>query len=133
MQGVIDNPTAGPSYLNRPATPQGTLNEATPEPYYSAYLGGTRFPAGAPLSPVRSYLTTDQDGNPIVVNVTEPGHPLFPGYVARYVTSSSDGSTIQTEGEGLGDLQAPDSPEWIRDWINNTWRDRSEAIINRAK
>lgn len=33
MQGVTDRPTPGPGYLNRPATPQGTLNEATPEPF----------------------------------------------------------------------------------------------------
>jgi hypothetical protein len=29
MQGAIDKPTPGPPSLNRPATPEGTLNEAT--------------------------------------------------------------------------------------------------------
>ena len=42
MQGVIDNPTPGPRLLTHPATPQGTLNEATPPLDYYAFLGATR-------------------------------------------------------------------------------------------
>jgi len=133
MQGVIDNPTPGPGTLNHPATPRGTLNEATPPLDYYAFLGATRFPYGAPLSPVKSYLTQDQDGNPVVMNVTEPGHPLYPGYVARYITPSDQGSTIQNEGEGLGYYQAPERPGWMRDMINNVWQDQSDAIIRRAQ
>ena len=133
MQGVIDNPTPGPGTLNHPATPRGTLNEATPPLDYYTFLGATRFPYGAPLSPVKSYLTQDQDGNPVVMNVTEPGHPLYPGYVARYITPSDQGSTIQNEGEGLGYYQAPERPGWMRDMINNVWQDQSDAIIRRAQ
>lgn len=54
MQGVIDNPAPGPRMLNHPATPQGTLNEATPPLDYYAFLGATRLPYGAPLNPVKS-------------------------------------------------------------------------------
>jgi len=132
MQGVIDNPTPGPRMLNHSATPQGILNEATPALDYYAFLGATQLPYGAPLNPVKSYLTQDQDGNPVVMNVTEPGHALYPGYVARYVTPSDEGSTIQNEGEGLGYYQAPDRPGWMRDEINNVWQEQSDAIIRRA-
>ena len=59
-------------------------------------------PYGKMISPVRSYLTTDQNGRQIVVNVTEPGHPLHPGYVVRSVSPSDGGPTIQNEGEGVG-------------------------------
>jgi hypothetical protein len=132
MQGVIDNPTPGPRLLTHPATPQGTLNEATPPLDYYAFLGATRSPYGAPLNPVKSYVTQDQDGNPVVMNVTEPGHALYPGYIARYVTPSDEGSTIQNEGEGLGYYQAPERPKWMRDMINNVWQEQSDAIIRRA-
>lgn len=131
MDNVIDYPTGGPRSLNRRATPEGTVNEATPEPYYSMYWllsQGGRFrpgePFGTPLGRVKSYLTEDQDGRRVVMNVTLPGHPLFPGYVVRYVTSSGDGSTIQTEGEGLAWPQDPGGvvPEAIRNYINvDTW------------
>ena len=119
--------------LNHPATPQGTMNEATPPLDYYSFLGATQLPYGAPLNPVKSYLTQDQDGNPVVMNVTEPGHTLYPGYVARYVTPSDEGSTIQNEGEGLGYWQAPERPGWMRDWINNLWQDQSDAIVRRAQ
>jgi hypothetical protein len=110
---------------------QGTRNEATPNTLYSAFLGATGQRPGAPLNPVTSYLTTDQYGNQLVVNVTESGHSLFPGYVARYITPSPEGSTIQNEGEGTGPLQAPTSP--FANTINNVWQTQSQQIINKAK
>ena len=72
MDGVIDYPTGGPRPLNHPATPQGTANEATPEPYYGLSLtartpdqyynmpaatGEPPYPYGTPESLVKSYLT----------------------------------------------------------------------------
>jgi hypothetical protein len=66
-----------------------------------------------------------------VVNLTQAGHSLFPGYVARYVTSSPAGSAIQNEGEGLAPLQAPGSP--FGNTINNVWQSQSQQIINQAK
>ena len=120
MQGVVNSPTPGPRQLVRPATAQGTLNEATP------YVG--RQP---PISPVMSYLTRDQHGTPVVVNVTQPDHGLDPGIVMRYVTTSPSGSTIQNEGAGLGALQGPGYRGFARDWINNVWTGQSKGIIER--
>jgi hypothetical protein len=51
--------------------------------------------------------------------------------VARYVTESSEESTIQNEGEGLGLLHGPESPQIVRDTINNTWIGQSQRIIRR--
>jgi hypothetical protein len=89
LQAMIANPT--PSFISgRPATPQGTLNEATPDwihgPLYSLSLGGaSEMPLGplpvTPLNPVTSYVTKDKNGNPMVVNITERSHGLSPGYV----------------------------------------------------
>jgi hypothetical protein len=126
-QHIINFPTPGPKQLVRPATPEGTLNEATPGWLRDYLMGNTAaagavLPPDAPLNPVRSYLTTDQNGKQIVVNVTEPGHMLHPGYVVRHVTSSNEGATIQNEGEGSGFWQGPYSPKPLRDWINDAWR-----------
>ncbi len=81
QQAIIANPT--PSFLvGGPATPQGTLNEATPDRFH-----------GPLFNPVTSYVTKNKDGNPMVVNITEPGHGLSPGYVVLYVKSSGGVST----------------------------------------
>jgi hypothetical protein len=130
MQGLIDNPTPGPRHMVRPATPEGTINEATPEAFYYA---ATR-PAlpGTPFNSVRSHLTHDQYGRPLMVNVTRPGHQLAPGVVIRYVTTGPSGSTIQNEGSGLGAWQAPYGLSvrlGIADSINNVWDAQSRAII----
>ena len=87
-----------------------------------------------PNSPVTSYVTKDKDGNPMVVNITERGHGLAPGYVAIYVTPSEGGSTIHAEGEGLSPLQAPNQPAQQRKLLNDdTWRDYFRRIGWRAK
>lgn len=85
---LTQNPTPG---WPRPATPQGTPNDATPG------IGGLSLPVSA-ISPVMSFTITNQkDGQPVVVNVTEPGHKLASGIVVREATQSTDGSTsIQT-------------------------------------
>ena len=133
-QGLIDVPTPGPRDLVRAATPEGTLNEATPEPYYSLELRRRGLSHGALVNPVKSFLTTDQWGNRIIVNVTQPGHTLWPGYVARYVTSSDRGSTIQNEGEGLGFWQGPPGERLgIADDLNSVWRGQANEIMKRRK
>jgi hypothetical protein len=134
MQGVIDKPTPGPGTLNQPATSQGTSNEATPGLAYGAFLGGSRLPWGSPLSPVKSYLWKDADGKPIVVNVTEPGHGLAPGYVVHYIVETPEGPRIQTEGEGLSPWQAPGSPEWLRKQLSDdTWTPYQQRILDQSK
>jgi RHS repeat-associated protein len=84
QQWVANNPTPGyPS----PAAPQGTLNDATP------VLGGV---SPINISPVLSYTTTNQaNGRPVTLNVTLPGHPLFPGIVVRQVDQTSNGTVNQ--------------------------------------
>src|SRR5438309_11889075 len=81
------------------------------------------------FGPVRSYSTVDQNGNPIVVNVTLKGHPLYPGYVVRYTTLGPDGHTIlNNEGVGAGLWQSNSSPDWFRNFINNQWIGQSQDI-----
>ena len=115
VQAIIANPT--PSFIaGRPATPQ-----AGPLPV-------------TPFNPVTSYATKDKDGNPMVVNITERGHGLSPGYVAIYVTPSGGASTIHVEGEGLSPWQAPDQPEFQRKLLNDdTWRGCFKTLVERAK
>lgn len=110
---VVNKPTPGnPS----PATPGGTVNDATPS--IASVLTGTE-------SPVISYTSTNQaTGNPVVVNMTLPGHPLGNGVVIREVVPSTYGtSTIVNYGEGNGALQARGS--LLRGPINNVWRTQS--------
>ena len=138
MQGVIDRPTVGPVGLVRPATPEGTLNEATPATLYHILraIAALKAPLEEPptyFNPVKSYLTTDQNGTPMVVNVTQPGHGLSPGIVNRYVTTSPSGSTIQNEGTGLGLLQGPSKLGYFRDWISGVWKGQAENIIKQSQ
>lgn len=96
---LVKNPTPGwPS----PATPQGTRNDATPG------VGGI---SPVSISPVMSFSLTNQlNGQPVVVNVTLPGHPLESGIVVRQATQDANGTTsIQNWGEGTASLQAPGS------------------------
>ncbi|HEX8621835.1 MAG TPA: RHS repeat-associated core domain-containing protein [Allosphingosinicella sp.] len=104
-QWVRNNPTPGNP---RPATAEGTLNNATPR--------GIPYP-----SPVVSLTTKNLvTGNQVVVNVTLPGHPLGNGVVIRDVLPNANGtSTIHNFGEGNGFLQSKASP--LANEINNVW------------
>lgn len=135
MPGVINDPTPALRSMVRPATPEGTENPAAP---WYAQLLGTLAPSalnplsGSPSWPVRSYTTTDQNGTPLVVNVTQPGHPLYPGVVVRYGTTSPSGAMIHNEGSGLAVEQGPRSwiPRDVRDWAaDHVWRGQSEDIL----
>ncbi|PNS09106.1 hypothetical protein Lysil_0735 [Lysobacter silvestris] len=94
---LVNNPTPG---WSSPATPQGTRNDATPG------IGGI---SPVSISPVMSFSLTNQlNGQPVVVNVTLPGHPLESGIVVRQATQGANGTTsIQNWGEGTAPLQAP--------------------------
>jgi len=137
MRHVIERPTFGPSDLNSPATPEGTANEATPQPYYTIAeaLKAASGLHGMSLGPVKSYVTRDQHGNTVVVNVTAPGHVLFPGYVVHSIVKSEDGSyKLVTEGEGQGLMQSRQAPEKLRDILNRqTWQEYHEQILDKAK
>ncbi|HEX8300446.1 RHS repeat-associated core domain-containing protein [Sphingomonas sp.] len=110
---VADHPTPG---MPSPATPQGTVNDATP------VLGGL---SPVNISPVRSFTTTNKvSGKSVVVNVTLPGHPLQSGIVVRQVDAGPNGgSTIQNWGEGNGNLQRPGSN--TAGPINGVWREQT--------
>jgi RHS repeat-associated protein len=109
---VTNNPTPG---FPSPATPQGTNNDATP------VLGGI---SPVSISPVKSFtLTNQRDGQPVVVNVTEPGHPLQSGIVVREPTQTSSGTVINNWGEVTARLQSPTSP--VANEINNVWKSQT--------
>jgi hypothetical protein len=142
LQAIIANPTPNFTFA-RAATPEGTLNEATPDwmhgLLYAPFLGaGSEMPLGpfpvTPLSPVTSYVTRDKDGNPMVVNITQPSHSLSPGYVVIYVTSTGGKSTIHVEGEGTSELQSTRMPTALRGIFNdNTWQTYAKTIGRQVK
>ena len=61
--------------------------------------------------PVISYVVTDvATGTPIVLNVTQPGHPLFPGVVARYTSGTPGNYTVNNVGEGTAAIESGWNP-----------------------
>ncbi|MFZ6723375.1 RHS repeat-associated core domain-containing protein [Undibacterium sp. Ji49W] len=127
-----DNPTP---WDPNPATPDGSPNNATPTWMQGMANGmsaagsfGTA-PAGQQnwMNPVISYVTVDHNtGQEIVVNVTEPGHTLWPGITARI----SPNDFMSTYGVGLGTEQADQNRyQWYRNMINNVWYDAQKGII----
>lgn len=115
MQALINNPTPG---MSNPATPGGAQNNANVFNLFS--------------NPVTSYLTMDTNtGAPLVVNVTQAGGPLSPGYVARTVTNG----VAHTYGEGLDPAQS----SWLTGPVANysaeqlLWGIQMQRMINSAK
>ena len=106
---IQSHPTPGsPS----PATPSGTPNNATPS-RLSAFGD----------SPVQSYSMTTAGGMQVTVNVTQPGHPLSSGYVARFV---QDG-VAHNMGEGDGWIQNPMMP--TDGLVNDEWYTQTDQAI----
>jgi RHS repeat-associated protein len=90
--GIVNSPAPG---FPNPATSNGTSNEATPT--WMQTFGPTN------INPITSYVTTDnRTGQQIVVNVTQPGHQLWPGYTARTAVTENGRTYVRTYGEGLG-------------------------------
>jgi RHS repeat-associated protein len=112
---VRNHPTPGSP---KPASPNGTYNDATPD-YLSWYPGG---------SPVYSYSQM-AGGQQVIVNVTQPGHPLFPGYVARTVDGGPNGSNVMNNfGEGTAFKQSGYNP--LNSLINNVWQVANDAAFD---
>lgn len=89
---IIRDPTPG---RDSPATANGTVNDAGISPF-----------TGRAGDAVNSYVTTDANGNTVVVNVTIPGeHALNPGYVAQYIIPSANGTQVIAIGEGNAWIQ----------------------------
>jgi hypothetical protein len=127
------NPTPGSAL---PATITGTLNNATPTIIQrAANLVDTISSFGTDSggynnSPVISYIRADEiTGRPITVNVTQPGHPLHPGYVARDVVQNSGNTIVNNYGEGSSVLQSPLSP--AAPFINGVWTGQTNEIVQR--
>lgn len=123
MQGIVNNPTPGsPS----PATPNGTLNNATPSGAQSFFNGIDYVSSfgndsgGYNNSPVNSYILNNGS---VVVNVTLPGHPLHPGYVARDISNGQ----VNNRGEGTGFLQGSYSP--VSGMINGVWNGQTGGVV----
>ena len=141
MRNIISSPT--PGLTSTAATPGGTPNYATPPNLQMAIIAGASpFVGIGPaawaalhMNPVRSYIVNDNlSGQQYVVNVTQPGHGLFPGYVARTVMDNGDGTrTLHNYGEGQGPLQS--ERRWtgfMRDPINDGWYGMNDANTKKA-
>ena len=98
-----------------PASFRCTPNDATPAWADALGLGA---------SPVSSYASS-YNGSPVVVNVTQTGHPLFPGYVARTVTNGM----ANNYGEGTGRRQSPKYAPLNDILINNVWYGLTDEAV----
>jgi RHS repeat-associated protein len=128
-QKIVRNPTPGTAPNG--ASPNGTPNDANP-PWMEGFVHGIGTYGGdssSPLNPVLSYTRTF-NGQTIVVNVTQPGHTLFPGYVARVVTTTQNGVVVNNLGEGLGPFQSRYSP--VAGLINSAWESQSQGLIDQT-
>lgn len=121
-EGIRQDPTPGP---DTPASSNGPVNDATPPAL--SWIPGVE-------SPVRSYAqdAPGTEGGQVVVNVTEPGHPLHPGYVARFVVNENGQLQIVNTGEGLGWPQSENSlvGNIVGNPINGQWVGQSQSIID---
>lgn len=118
-RSVVNDPT--PNNSDRPASPTGTPNDATPS------KGVRGFVASLANNDVLSYAATDQNGNAWVINVTTGDHTLSPGYVIRGVV----GNELVSAGEGLAMKQA--FPKVSDMAINDAWLDQNQQNIDKAK
>lgn len=118
--GLAAQPTPGSA--NSPATPKGVYNNASPGGIPSLVLGNSW--------PVKSYVLSDTATKaPIVLNVTEPGHPLFPGVVARYTSGTSGNYTVNNIGEGTAKSESSWNPA-ANLLYNNAWTGQTNSILN---
>ena len=115
---LVNDPTPG---KDKPASPQGTPNDATPE-------SGLRGSAASTVNnDVKSYVFTDKNGNKWILNVTMPSHTLFPGYVLRGVV----GNQLVTYGEGNNWKQSLGALSNLG--INNVWIDQNKRNVDESK
>jgi hypothetical protein len=117
MNALINNPVPTGFYPAKPATPEGTLNNAKIIPFVE--------------NPVTSYLTHDLNtGNPLVVNLTMQGSQFLPGYVARTVVNG----VAHSYGEGLNGWQSPaTTAQWIQNIGNQlVWGSQMSDLIEQT-
>ncbi|UNK49279.1 RHS repeat-associated core domain-containing protein [Lysobacter sp. S4-A87] len=116
---VVNDPT--PNNSDRPASPTGTPNDATPS------SGARGVAASFANNDVLSYSATDQSGNAWVINVTMDSHTLSPGYVIRGVV----GNELVSAGEGLALKQAIPVVSDVA--INDAWLEQNQQNIDKAR
>jgi hypothetical protein len=122
---MVNDPT--PAANDKPATPTGTPNDATPDggrgalAKFSAALTGDD-----PKSPVMSYSLKDGNGNTWEINVTQPGHGLHFGYVLR----GSVGGKAMSIGEGWAWKQKVPG---LANWVDNVWVQQNQKNIDEAQ
>ncbi|QMV71597.1 RHS repeat protein [Comamonas piscis] len=126
MKGIIKSPTPGKPNA---ATINGAMNNATPDLAQSVFNGIDYVSSfgndsgGYNNNPVKSYSLNN---GTVVVNVTQPGHKLFPGYVARNVSNG----VVNNFGEGAGWAQGPiGQNSGLSYLIDNVWYPQTEQII----
>lgn len=115
-----------PNVNGKPATPQGTPNNAAPSSGLRSILATVANAVGLGDSSVKSYTFRDSKGSTWEMNVTENSHTLSPGYVLRGVAqgnavSYGEGTALK---QNLG--QASDA------LINDVWVDQNQRNINEA-
>jgi hypothetical protein len=126
QRSIGNNSTPGSN--DKPATPGGTLNYATPSggrgvlAKISAFLS---FGHDDPRSPVKSYSFTAKDGNIWAINVTEPTHGFHFGYVLR---GSVGGQTISI-GEGWAWKQ---KTPILGNYADQVWQAQNQKNIDEA-
>lgn len=125
QQSIANDPTPGRN--DKPATPTGTLNKATPDGGRGVLARAGALLGYDPDSPVKSYRATDRNGNTWTINVTQPGHGLHFGYVLR----GSVGGQVMTIGEGWA---IPQAFGFASDAIiNDVWKDHNQKNIDDAR
>jgi hypothetical protein len=94
-EAVIRDPTPGD---DAPATAEGALNNAGINPF------ATRGPLG---DQVRSFVTTDSNGNTVVVNLSVPDNHIFnPSVVSQVIRQNGSGTSITLVGESASGIHA---------------------------
>jgi len=121
----VKDPTPGKD-SSPAASAEGTNNNASPQSGWRVL--GSYFKD----SPVKTYLYDGGDEvGQFIVNVTQKGHPLHPGYVVRGVTKGAEGNAVvQNYGEGTGLLQ--DFGKLSDVLFNNVWYPHSQENIDNA-
>jgi len=118
LRGLIAAPELLPS---NGASHDGTRNYANP------WIAGGGRADRRGNNPVTSFIVTDANsGATGIANVTNPGHILSTGYVARFPTRNG----IMVVGEGTGILQHPWNP--LRFPINSVWGPANERIMEQC-
>jgi hypothetical protein len=90
---------------------EALLRHATPFQNETSVDGGTVNILGA--APVKQRVDPDRL---MVINTTEPDHPLFPGNVHRSILQEGDDLYVVTHGYGTGVL--PRENEWL---VSKIW------------